>query len=393
MAGAFAATADDPSAMFYNVAGLAYQRRMGAYAGATLITFNNEFRGSATAEFPGANSFAQYEDHMFTPPNVYAVVPVGENATLGFGTFTAFGLRTDWADGETFPGRFISQDANLKTVSMQPSFAMKHADGKFAWGVGLEYRTSHVTLERNTPRINPFTQRVIDVAHTRLDSEWSDGWGYNVGLMFRPNDMWSVGFQYRSDMDIDYEGEATITQIPTGNPQLDAIIARQLPPNQKISTSIAFPAFYSLGVSTRAIPNWNVEFDVVYNTWSRFEQIEVEFEQTPAINLHVIEDWEDSYSLRLGGTTAATENWDIYLGGVYDVTPQPTEAVGPLLPDADRVGITFGLGWHNDRWRVDVSDMVLIFMDRSTEDRNRDDFNGTFKTTANLLSINLGYNF
>lgn len=392
MAGAFTATADDPSAMFYNVAGIAYQRKMSAYAGGTLITFRQGFRGSEEG-FPGPEASAAFEDHVFVLPNVYSVVPVGENATFGFGQFTAFGLRTDWEDGTTFPGRFISQDVNLKTVSLQPSFAMKMAGDRFAFGVGLEYRTSHISLERNNAALNPFTQRIADVAHIRLNSEWSDGWGYNVGFLFRPTDMWSFGLHYRSEMDIDYTGTAKFTPIPTGFPQFDAAVRAQLPPNQNIETTLNFPGFYSVGVATKVIPNWTVELDAVYATWSRFERLAVEFEQTPAANLNIDENYDDSYSLRLGGNRAVTDNWDIRLGAVYDRTPQPVEVVGPLLPDANRTGVTLGIGWHNDHFRVDISDMILLFEERDTMGRNADNFNGVYNTQGNLLSVNLGYTF
>lgn len=392
MAGAFAATADDPSAMFYNVAGIAYQRRMSAYAGGTMITFRQGFRGS-TEGFPGPEVTGAFEDHIFNLPNVYTVVPIGENATFGFGQFVAFGLRTDWEDGTEWAGRFISQDANLKTTSLQPSFAMKMANDRLAWGVGLEYRTSHITLERNNAAINPFTQRIADVAHVRLDSEWSDGWGYNVGLLYRPTDMWSFGFQYRSDMDIEYDGDAKFTQIPTGNAQFDAAVQAQLPPNQKIQTTLPFPAFYSVGVATKLVPNWTIELDGVFATWSRFERLQVEFEQTPAVNLDIEENYEDSYSIRLGGNRAVTERWDVRLGAVYDRTPQPVEVVGPLLPDANRTGVTLGLGWHNEHFRADISNMILLFEERDTMGRNADNFNGVYNTQGNLLSVNLGYTF
>jgi long-chain fatty acid transport protein len=392
MAGAYTATADDPSAMFYNVAGIAYQRNMAAYAGATMITFRNEFRGSAET-FPGSGTAAQFEDHIFVIPNVYAVIPVGENATIGFGQFSAFGLRTDWEEGNTWSGRFISQDANLKTVSLQPSFAMKTSNGKFAWGVGAEYRTSHISLERNNAAINPFTQRIADVAHIRLDSEWSDGWGYNVGLMFRPSDTFSVGFQYRAPIDIDYKGDADFQQILTGNPQFDGLVASQLPPDQNIETSIDFPGFYSLGVATTAIPNWTIGLDAVYTDWSRFERLEVEFQDTPAANLNIEQNWDNSYSIRLGGNRAVTDRWDVRLGALYDTTPQPVDVVGPLLPDNNRAAVTFGLGWHSDHFKVDVSNMVLMFEDRDTFDHNHDNFNGVYKTQGNLLSLNLGYTF
>ena len=51
MGGAFAATADDPSAIFYNVAGIAQQRHTSFLAGGTLINFANEFTGDPNDAF------------------------------------------------------------------------------------------------------------------------------------------------------------------------------------------------------------------------------------------------------------------------------------------------------------------------------------------------------
>src|SRR3954466_5250323 len=45
MGGAFAATADDPTAIFYNVAGIAQQRKAAFMVGGTTINFSNEFTG------------------------------------------------------------------------------------------------------------------------------------------------------------------------------------------------------------------------------------------------------------------------------------------------------------------------------------------------------------
>lgn len=391
MGGAFAATADDPSAIFYNVAGIANQRRFSVLVGGTAINFKNTFQGSG--EFPGVNARGNYAAHTFVPPNAYVILPIGNNLTFGVGAFSAFGLRTEWENANRFPGRFISQDANLKTVSVEPAAAWRTSNGRFAIGVGAEYRTSHISLERNSAAINPFTLRPVDIAHTRLDSDQNDAWGYNVGLLFRPNDTWSFGASYRSDMDIDYTGDATFTQIPTGNAQFDAIVHAQLPPSQGISTTISYPAIMNAGIATSMIPNWQIELDTVYMTWSRFDALQVNFATTPAANLNVVEDWDNAYSVRLGANHPVTNNWDVRLGALYDNTPQPVEGVGPLLPDADRVGASFGLGYHTDGWRIDLTEFVLGFQDRNTNGQNRDNFNGEYHTNANLFSVNVGYNF
>ena len=250
MAGAFAATADDPSAIFYNVAGLAQQRHLTFMAGGTGINFSNEFRGDANDPFAAGTS-AEYRHHTFIPPNAYLTVPIGQNLTFGVGVFTPFGLRTNWAD--PYVGRFISRDANVKTLSVEPALAWQTSDGRLAIGAGAEYRRSHITLVRNNGAINPFTGRIVDVANVYLDSDWNDAWGWNVGILFKPTSTWRIGASYRGDMTIDYTGKAQFNQIPTGSTQLDAIIASQLPPNQNISTSIDFPATAILGIATTAI--------------------------------------------------------------------------------------------------------------------------------------------
>src|SRR5437867_3608014 len=116
MGGAFAATADDPSAIFYNVAGIAQIRRTEVNVGGTAINFANQFSGDPNDPFT-AGTTGSYRRHTFVPPNGYVVVPIGTNLTFGVGAFTAFGLRTSWQD--PWVGRVSSRDANIKTLSAE----------------------------------------------------------------------------------------------------------------------------------------------------------------------------------------------------------------------------------------------------------------------------------
>jgi long-chain fatty acid transport protein len=389
MSAAFTAIADDPSAIFFNVAGIAHQRRLAGTAGATFITFDNSFTGDPNDEFT-AGATGNYDSHLFVPPNAYAVVPIGENLTFGIGTFSAFGLRTDWE--EPWVGRFISKDVNLKTASVVPALAWRTSDGRFALGAGFEYRRARVTLERNNGLLSPFTGRIVDVANIYLDGEWSDGMGWNIGALWRVNDRWRIGLAHRAAMDIDIEGDADFTQISTGNAQLDALVAAQLPPDQGISTTIPFPSHTTFGIA-RTGERWDVDLDISYTGWSTFETLVVEFDQTPGANLNSPQNWDDSFSVRLGGNGRVTEHWDVRLGALYDQTPQPTEVVGPLLPDSDRVAATMGLGFHSGPWVIDGGVMFLEFLERDTEGQNLDGFNGTYLTHANLYFVNVGVRF
>lgn len=392
MAGAFVATADDPSAIFYNPAGIAQQRELTFLAGATFINFTNEFTGDPNSLYT-ADSEGKYDRHTFVPPNMYAILPIGDNLTIGVGAFAAWGLRTDWAD--PWVGRFESRDADLKTMSVQPTIAWQTSDGRFALGGGVEYRRARVFLNQNIPLPfpNPFTGRVTDIGNARLASDYGDDIGWNVGVLFKASDRIRFGASYRSEMDIDLEGTADFTQIPTGNAQLDGLVALTFPKDDTISTTLPFPAVAAVGVAFSPTERVDVEFDITHMTWSRFESLDVQFDDQPARSFSREQNWDDASAYRLGANIEATPEWDVRLGVVYDENPQPVEAVSALLPDSDRIGATFGAGWHHGPWIVDGAAFILHFKDRSTEGRNPAGFDGTYETDAVLWSINLGYRF
>jgi long-chain fatty acid transport protein len=286
---------------------------------------------------------------------------------------------------------------NLKVVSIEPALAWQTADGRLAIGAGAEYRRAHIILKRNNALtgsgVNPFTGRIVDVASVYLNSDWNTAWGWNIGVLFKPSDKWRVGGSYRSDMDINVSGDATFTQILTGNPQLDALVKAGLPPNQRISSTVPFPALAIVGVAMSMTPKTDVEVDITHTTWNRFKSLDIVFAQTPQINLTRPQLWHNTYSYRLGVNHAATPVWDVRFGLVYDRNPQPTESVSPLLPDSDREGATFGFGHHRGPWIIDASVFMLHFKTRGTKGVSREGFNGTYKTNASLLSLNLGYRF
>ena len=393
MGGAFAATADDPSAIFYNPAGIAQLRRGEILFGGTLINFQNSFTGDPNDVFTAGASGSKYRAHTFVVPNAYATMPIGSNLTVGVGVFAPFGLRTNWA--QPWIGRYISSDANIKTVSFEPAIAWQTSDGRLAIGGGPEYRRGKVILARTQQALNPFTNRISDVANSYLSSDWANKWGWNVGVLFKPTPTWRIGASYRNGMTMDFKGTATITQIPTGNAQFDLIVKSQLPPTatQPVTTSINMPRFIYLAVATTTVPNWDIEADVVQNNWSTFKTLQVNLLTTPNLSITRDENWKNTYSYRLGANHPVTNDWDIRLGALYDKNPEPVTAVTPLLADGDREGVSFGVGYHAGPFVLDVTEFALHFKTRSTEGQSPDHFNGTYKTDANLITVNLGYRF
>ena len=168
---AFTAVADDPSAIFYNPAGLGWQKHFEAQIGAEFISkVKGDFEGANP--YPGVGVSEKQHKTTFVVPNLYAVIPLTPEINFGLGINAPYGLGYRWDDrngANTFSGRFVAQNAVIQTVDLNPVLSFQ-ATPSFAVAVGADYRLSKVQLERNQAAPNPFTNSEADVAHIKLNS-------------------------------------------------------------------------------------------------------------------------------------------------------------------------------------------------------------------------------
>jgi long-chain fatty acid transport protein len=389
-AGAFTAQASDPSAIFHNAAGIAFLAGRQAYVGGTLVAPTATFRGADP--FPGSGVAERSDMGVLVPPAVYYTQQLSERLVVGAGFNTPFGLRTRWASPDSFTGRFVSEVAELKGFSLNPTVAYKLED-RLAVGVGLDVRLSSVALTRRVPVINPFTQTVADAATARLASGTEMGLGFNLGILARPTDNLSVGASYRHKVKVNYSGSATFSAVPTGNPELDAMVAARLPAGSlPLTTSIVFPAIASAGAAY-TWNEWTVEADVNWYQWSTFDRLLLLFETRGDLTEAIVEDYANSWQYRVGVQRPLGRAWTVRGGYFFDQSPAPAASVSPLLPDSDRHGLALGASWKQGRWWVDGGSWVVLSKGRSTEGVNRDRYDGTYDAHAVTLGLSVGYGF
>ena len=389
-AGAFTAQANDPSAIFHNPAGIAFLKGKQFYLGATLIHPTSTFTGDNP--FPGSAVTEKSDVNFLVPPAAYYTQAFTERLVLGVGLHTPFGLTTAWANPDTYSGRFISQRAELRGFSINPTLGYKLAD-RFAIGAGLDIRLSSVTLQRRVPVINPFTQTVTDAASVDLGSNTDVAFGFNVGALAKISDELSAGVQYRHHVNATYDGSATFTPVPSGNAQLDTRLAAVLPQgNLPVTTAIDFPAFASGGVAY-STGDWTFEADLDWYQWSTFSRLSIAFTGRADLSEDIVENYKDTWQYRIGLERRLNDHFAVRGGYFFDQSPAPAESVSPLLPDADRNGFALGGTWKSGRFHADAALWYLLSPARSTEGVNRDDYNGTYKSHAVTLGIFLGYSF
>ena len=117
MGGAFVAQADDPSAVYYNPAGITQLKGQHVSAGLYAITSGIEFT-SAAGGTAKADSGLQ-----FVPQLHYVLSPKGSDWSFGLGVNAPYGLSIDY--GTDTPFSSIATKAKLLYVSISPVVAYK----------------------------------------------------------------------------------------------------------------------------------------------------------------------------------------------------------------------------------------------------------------------------
>ena len=384
--GAFAARASDLSAMYFNPAGLAYQQGFGAYVGGTMILPKTTFTSPAAKSTDMVNQ-------TFVIPSIYLGYGMENGLSFGVGFNAPFGLGTEWPEG--WDGRRTALKTDLQDLAINPTIAYKISEC-FMVGVGVSYTWSTVKLSYNFPTYSslaPPTPAATD-GKVALDAT-GNGLSFNAGVIYKPIAAMSIGASYRHSTKIDYEGTAVFT---------NAQALASFFPGGTGKTTIKTPNQFFVGLSYEISKDFSVEADYQWIGWSSYDSLGVDLTSGPVFPLthqplqassKSGKNWKDTYMLRLGGEYRHND-LSFRLGFIYDASGQPNQTVEPLLPDANRLEGTIGLGYKfAEHWLVDIAYQMILFNDRTVTgpppagDLNK--FPGMYKSTANLFGINIGY--
>ena len=367
--GAFAARASDPSAIYFNPAGLGFQGSS-IYFGTTLITPKVSFFGPANYSM---NTETKMVDQTFTPINVYGTYQVTDNLHVGIGVYNPFGLGTEWP--ANWIGQYVSQKIDLETFYFTPTIAYKVND-QLSIGAGVSYVTGSVKMKLATslPFDAPPPLVTLDLKAT--------GIGFSGGIIYKPTPALSLGASYRSSTKLD----------ATGSASFDPNYAILSLPNGDAAASIEVPSTGYIGASYKLLDNLEIEADYQYIGWSSYKELAIEFKADPTKNKVEPKNYENTYIMRVGAEYTMGD-LQIRGGYLYDRTPVTEQYDEPLLPDANRNGFTVGLGYKlTENLRVDATYFFLKFDQRKVENTVIA-FDGTYNATATLLGINVGYTF
>ncbi len=387
MGGAFTAIADDPSALYFNPAGIAFLTRPAVMAGVHFIMPQTKFTPSTP--FPGGNE-AESESQTFTPIHFYAAYPVMERLSLGLALFNPYGLGLKWKNPETFTGRFVSYDAALQYFDFAFSAAYRVTDC-LALSGGLDMIVGSVKLNRYV-ELFPESPN-SEVGTIELSGTSKPALGFHGGALYKKGPL-GVGISYRHQVKTEFEdGDADFTVDMTS--PIAGIAARNMV-DQSINTEITLPSTLAFGVAYQLMPALQIGVSMNYVTWSTFDKLPMTFDSS-AINTEVIENYEDVMIFRLGAEYALNDAMRLRVGYLFDQTPQIKESMSSLLGDANRQNLALGFGYRWNRMTFDVNYLVILFEERDTFKNGvgvqYDRLNGRYNSVANIFGFSMGYTF
>lgn len=385
-ANAFAGEANDPSALFYNPAGITQLPGTQVMLGTSVVYLDSTFRSSTSGES------TQLQDQFPIIPHLYITHRFkqwDERLSIGLGIFTPFGIVIDWPDN--WQGRFDSTVAKLRVTIYQPTVAFQ-ATKDLSLAAGLRIADVAAAFERQ------FAVPALGIVESKLRAHdlTANPIGWNVGILYRVTDTTSVGLQFRSELQAKLDGQADFTG--------PASLAFS---NTGFHSSIKLPPQLVAGVSTKFFPRWTINADIEWEGWRTLGSLPLNFDATPgspvpqsALNSPGPRLWTNSYVFRIGGEFAATDRIAIRGGYFFDETPIPDNTFDPNIPNADLHALTAGLGYKWNATSLDVAYLIGFYEKRTIDASTIDPFNsagptafGSYSTMPHVLTISVSQKF
>jgi len=385
MAGAFIAQASDPSAIYYNPGGLALMKKGKLTAGGGTV-YHNESQYQGLPPGIGQGTTGNQDKFYSWPLHAYAVKPLGKTLKVGLGVNSPFAFKNRWANAhDDFPGRFISTASELQTYDSSVTLAWQ-ATKTLGLGASVVYRTSKLSQTRNLSAFNSATGLPADIASINMDTDYNGGVGWQLGLLQQVNKQFSWGLVYRSAINIQQTGAGRLTQISTGDAQVDALNRATVPYDRDlpISAVMDYPATAGLGFAYWPSDKTVFEGDVNWTGWSHFKGLGISFPLNPQYSQTLQGPWKDALAFRFGVRFTVAKGTQIRLGAAYEESPQPDASLGPFLPDSQRRILSAGIGKD---W-LDVAFQFISPESRITR-TNLDFLNGAYSGNTYILGVSV----
>jgi len=385
---AFVATADNPSAIYYNPAGITQLDGNNLRAGVYSLYYQPSFTPPKGAP-NHAKTYDETDNFAAIPQFFFTHSLTNTPFSFGLGVYAPYGGKMNWPEKTGF--RSVAISGELKYVTINPVVAVKILPSlSVAGGAMINY--SEINMNQGLRRWAP--------RGTNFFRFNGDGWsfGYNAGILWQPHEVISFGATFRSLAKLKYEGNTGFELQPGVYNQ---------PEHRSASADFTFPLTTVFGVSYRPTPKWNLEFDATYTGWESFDKVTIEQSQPPVSrpfdqNIPVNLGWQESWMYQFGVTRYFDNGWHVSGGYVFNQNSVPNKYYTPLAADMDRHFFSLGTGFKGRIFDFDIAYQFGYGPDHTVTDSqpsskpanfSGENANGTYKFISQAISVSVGMRF
>ena len=338
---AFVAQADNPSAIYFNPAGMTQLKgKLNASIGAAVLQPFNSYKDNSGNE-------TKMREQIFTIPNFFAVSNFGlEKFAFGVGATSYWGLGTYWS-GDSF-SKYVSTRADYSTQDMMLTAAYKINDN-LSIGASADYIKSEV--DKNKKMIQ--NSGNSPDGDFQLKGRDSNAWGYRLSTLYKFNDRHSFGLMYRSPVDIKYKGRINLNGLNTTY----ATYFEGTSYGIDITSKSELPQSLLFGYCYKPDDRWRFEFDAEWMDWSSIENEKIDYPSGYGTGAYAAaretvlnagnpdpKDWHAVFSYAFGTEYKVNDRLKLRGGYFFHKTPIPEGTFNTNLPDSTSNSVTVGAG-------------------------------------------------
>ena len=379
-----AAMADNASAQWRNPAMLTYLEGMQISTGAIYVNPNIDVNGQVSHQALGstsasANDFAN--DAII--PNLYISHRYSDKLAVGFALGTNYGMETNL--GTDFAASHFGNEASITTMEANLNLAYKLND-EVSVGGGVRYVMGEGSFGATAPSKNALN---LSKGTTLKYMEGDDtSWGWQVGTAWQINDAHRLGFAYKSEVMMDFEGYAK--GLTFGN-------------HKPGKLAIALPATAEIASFHQLSEQLAIHASINWTDWSSFKELNAQFNDGSS-DLIKSENWEDNYRFALGTTYQLDSKLALRSGIAYDMSAVSDKNRTATIPETDRTWLSLGATYQATKaLTLDAGFTYIIAKDAPiNEPRDASDqtaaaiggaFNGEVSGDVWLIGLQANYTF
>lgn len=341
MGTAFAAVADDPSAILFNPAGLTQLKGTNFYSGGTLVFPSSQYMSPS-----GESEKSTFQ--IFPAPLLYATSDFNTDAMcFGLGIYSPFGIGgTKWP--ETGLTKYVSTESIIGTFAVNPVVALR-LNSRISVGAGFYYQYATLAGE------SMVNQTMLRAGDGKLSLEGEGGgWGYNAGILLFPGRTFSFALSFRSGSKAEQNMTVSLDNIaPSLSPFFGGSSFKT-----DASSAIDFPEVVTIGVAFRPTAKLTFAFDADRAAWSSLNAIDVKVQNKVAPagfgDIVIPFDSKDAWQLKAGVEYKVNDRLALRGGYLYTQTYMPDITISPGNPDSNQHGVSLGFGYKMGRFTFDT---------------------------------------